>query len=134
MNSQLRSQCSLSCTYTILFSGVLLTFSNTCIIIGPDRVTFVIARIIYSSSPALFLAPTFWEPRDRRNQGSLSELERTPWERGWSGWCPPLRHPEGCQGALRISRKPILRPNEAKRGVILLWTCFYQFGLVDAIA
>ena len=32
---------------------------------GPDRVTFVIATIIYSSSSALFLAPRFLEPRDQ---------------------------------------------------------------------
>ena len=30
---------------------------------GPDKVTLVIAAVIYSSSPPLFLAPRVWMPR-----------------------------------------------------------------------
>ena len=45
---------------------------------APDRVTFVMATIIYSSSPPLFLAPRFWEPRDKPQPGFLLEArERT---------------------------------------------------------
>ena len=39
----------------------------------PDRVTFVIATIIYSSSSALFLASRFWEPRDQTQPGFFLE-------------------------------------------------------------
>ena len=46
--------------------------------LAPDRVTFVIATIIYSSSPPLFLAPRFWEPRDKPQPGFFFEArERT---------------------------------------------------------
>ena len=46
--------------------------------LAPDRVTFVIATIIYSSSPPLVLAPRFWEPRDKPQPGFfLEERERT---------------------------------------------------------
>ena len=44
---------------------------------GPDRLTFVITTIIYSSSPPFFLAPRFWEPRDQPQPGfSLEARER----------------------------------------------------------
>ena len=44
---------------------------------GPDRVTFVITTIIYSSSPPLILAPRFWEPRDQPQPGfSLEARQR----------------------------------------------------------
>ena len=43
-----------------------------------DRVSFVIATIIYSSSPPLFLASRFWEPRDQPQPGFFLEArERT---------------------------------------------------------
>ena len=45
---------------------------------SPDRVFFVIATIIYFSSPPLFLAPRFWEPRDQPQPGFFLEgRERT---------------------------------------------------------
>ena len=45
---------------------------------GLDRLTFVIATGIYSSSPPLFLAPRFWEPRDQPQPGFFLEArERT---------------------------------------------------------
>ena len=45
---------------------------------GPDRVTFLITTIIYSSSPPFFfLAPRFWEPRGQPQPGfSLEARER----------------------------------------------------------
>ena len=43
-----------------------------------DRVTFVTATIIYSSSPPLLLAPRVWEPRDQPHPGLfLESRERT---------------------------------------------------------
>ena len=43
-----------------------------------DRVAFVIATIIYSSSPPLFLAPRFWELSDLPHPGFFLEaIERT---------------------------------------------------------
>ena len=43
-----------------------------------DRVAFVIAKIIYSSSPPLFLAPRFWELSDHPHPGLFLEVrERT---------------------------------------------------------
>ena len=36
---------------------------------GPDRVIFVIATIVYSSSPPLIFSPRFWEPRDQPQPG-----------------------------------------------------------------
>ena len=42
-----------------------------------DRVAFVIATIIYSSSPPLFLAPRFWELSDLPHPGFFLEaIER----------------------------------------------------------
>ena len=41
-----------------------------------NRVTFVIATISYSSSPPLFLAPRFWEPRDQPQQGFFLEARK----------------------------------------------------------
>ena len=43
------------------------------LLLAPDRVTFVIATIIYSSYPTLFLAPRFWEPRDQPQPGFFLE-------------------------------------------------------------
>ena len=40
--------------------------------------TFVIATIISSTSPLLFLAPRFWEPLDQLQSGSFSKQEREP--------------------------------------------------------
>lgn len=40
---------------------------------SPDRVTFVIATIIYSFSFPLFLAARFWEPRDQTQPGFFIE-------------------------------------------------------------
>ena len=40
---------------------------------APTRVTFVMATIIYSSSPPLFLTPRFWEPRDKPQPGFFLE-------------------------------------------------------------
>ena len=38
-----------------------------------SRITFVFAAIIFSSSPPLFLAPRFWEPRDQLQPGFFLE-------------------------------------------------------------
>ena len=40
---------------------------------APTRVTFVMATIICSSSPPLFLSPRFWEPRDKPQPGFFLE-------------------------------------------------------------
>ena len=45
---------------------------------GPERIIFVTATIIYSSSPPLFWAPRFWESRDQPQPGFFLEArERT---------------------------------------------------------
>ena len=46
------------------------------LLLVPDRVTFVIATIIYSSSPPLFLAFRFWETRDQPQPGFLLETRK----------------------------------------------------------
>ena len=43
---------------------------------GLARATFVIATIIYSSSPPVFTAPRFWEPRDPAQPGFFLEARR----------------------------------------------------------
>ena len=46
------------------------------LLLVPDRVTFVIATIIYSSPPPLFLAFRFWKPRDQPQPGFLIEKRK----------------------------------------------------------
>ena len=86
MNSQPRSLSSLShhAIISFLFSGVVDIFKYpgpyevASYSRAPTRVTFVMATIIYSSSPPLFLPPRFWEPRDKPQPGFFLEArERT---------------------------------------------------------
>ena len=41
---------------------------------GPRQSNFLITTIIYSSSPSLFLAPRFWEPRGQPQPGLSVEV------------------------------------------------------------
>ena len=64
--------------YNTIFAGVvdIFKYPRHQLIINEaanSRITFVFAAIIFSSSPPLFLAPRFWEPRDQPQPGFFLE-------------------------------------------------------------
>ena len=88
VNSHSHSLCSLSCIMQYYFFRGCWHFQISSpstvhkwggkLLSSPDRVFFVIPTIIYFSSPPLFLAPRFWEPRDQPQPGFFLEgRERT---------------------------------------------------------
>ena len=58
-----------------------------------DRVAFVIAKIIYSSSPPLFLAPRFWELSDHPHPGFFLEVRERTLEIKEPGHCENKKEP-----------------------------------------